>query len=170
MLKDWGLRYVTGCDAVWFSMCYNPKIIRADSDFSDDTFHLNTCRRLQIWTVDIDMNWILLILCTPRRLLYAVGTLSTFPEIKGPGHVADHSLPRSTEIMNEWSCASNPPVPQWLDGKNFTSYVEQGWGENNCGHFLAGTVQYKYSRFTCCHVQDSNSFSGKHKPHTLPLM
>jgi hypothetical protein len=39
-----------------------------------------------------------------------------------------------------------------------------------CGHFLAGTLQYKYSQFTRCHVQDSNTVSVEHKPHTLPLI
>ena len=43
-------------------------------------------------------------------------------------------------------------------------------GENDCGHYLAGTLQNKYSQFMCCHVQDSNSVSAGHKPHTLPLI
>jgi len=34
--------------------------------------------------------------------------LSSFPGIKRPECVADHSLVRSTEIMNVWSYASNP--------------------------------------------------------------
>ena len=34
-------------DAVWFCMCYNPKIRSADSSFSDISFYLNACRLLQ---------------------------------------------------------------------------------------------------------------------------
>jgi len=45
------LRDVTPCDFV----CYNPKIRPEDLGFSDVTFYLNTCRRLEIWTVDADM-------------------------------------------------------------------------------------------------------------------
>jgi len=40
----------------------------------------------------------------------AVVTLSSFPGIKRPERITDQSLLRSTENMNEWIYASNPPV------------------------------------------------------------
>ena len=42
-----------------YCMCYSPKIIPADSGFSDVTFYLNVCRRLEVGLVDIGMNCIL---------------------------------------------------------------------------------------------------------------
>ena len=128
-------------------------------------FFLNTCKRLEIWTVDIDTN------CAHPEF-YSVGDLSSFRGIKQQELVADHSLLGSTEIMDEWSFASSPSQPLWLDGQYFTSCIGESkmWGEKVCGHFLARTVQCKYSQFKCCYVQDSNSVSGVHKPHNLPLI
>ena len=39
--------------------CSNPKVRPAYLGFSDVRFYLNACRRLEIRTVDIDMNCIL---------------------------------------------------------------------------------------------------------------
>jgi len=33
----------------------------------------------------------------------AVGIGSSFPWVEQPGHEADHSLPYSVEVMNEWN-------------------------------------------------------------------
>jgi len=64
-------------------MFYNPKIRPADSGFNDVTCYLSTCRRLEIWTVDVDMNWIFWILCTPRRL--CSGNSEPIPRNKAAG-------------------------------------------------------------------------------------
>ena len=111
MWKDWGLGYVTGCDAMWFCMCYNTKIKPADSGFSDVTFYLNTCRRLEIWTVDVNMNWMLWILCTPRRL-YS-GHSELLPRNKAAG--ACNWPPTHFYVVPRlWMSGVMPPILQYL--------------------------------------------------------
>jgi hypothetical protein len=140
-------------------VCSNHKIRPIHSGFSDVTLYLNACRRLEIWTVDIDRNCILWILCTPW-LLFS-GHSELLPRIKTAG-ARSWPLLRSTEIMN----AFTPSQPLWLDGQYFTSCIESRkmWGENSCGHFLAELCNLSTVSL------DSKSVSGVHKPHTLPLI
>jgi hypothetical protein len=41
---------------------------------------------------------------------YATGTRGSFPEIKRPGHEADHSPPSGARAKSAWSYNSTPPI------------------------------------------------------------
>jgi hypothetical protein len=77
--------------------------------------------------------------------------LSYFPGIKRPKRVADHSLVRSTEIMNVWSYVSNPSQLLWLDGQtlHLVAYTRRlrCEGKRIVAVFFAGILQYNYSQF-----------------------
>jgi hypothetical protein len=59
-----------------------------------------------------------------------------------------------------------------MDGQNFTSCNIHGkmcW-EISCDNYVAGTLQYKCSQFSCYQGQNSTPVSGEHKPLTFPLI
>ena len=107
---------------VFLYVCSNPKIRPAYLGFSDVTIYLNASdvwskgRWIETWNIYCEF--------CEQPDFYSVGILSSFPGIKRPERVADHSLLRSTEIMNEWSYAFSSSQPLWHDTRYFISCIE----------------------------------------------
>jgi len=95
-----------------------------------------------------------------------VDTLSSFPGIKRPERVADHSLLRSTKFMNEWSYTSNPPQLYELMGNtlHLVSNRVRCEGKRAMAIFWLEI----FNRNTAS--LDSKPVSAVHKPHKLPLI
>ena len=45
-----------------------------------------------------------------HQAFYSMGIEGFSPGVKRPGREVHHSAPYGTEVRNEWSCASAPPI------------------------------------------------------------
>ena len=64
---------------------------------------------------------------------------SVVPGVKRQGREVDHSPPFGTEVKNEWSYTSTPPVClHGVDRDNFTFYRYLGGGECSTLRFTLG--------------------------------